>query len=157
LPATVRNAAPERASFSRSRSPDVRRHRRPDDSARSRKSEDSPSTRPAPLTPHSPRGGDARPCDLRVRDSFPMAFHPSKLFPQHQPYPVTPVSRVHQRPLPSRRSPARYRPVHPPPKRTPNSLILRPVIDLKALLQCRVRCTHVALPLRQCPMLPWAS
>lgn len=65
----------------------------------------------------SPKGSEPRPCDLRVRDPFPMAFHPSKLFPQHQPYPVTPVSRVHQRPLPSRRFPARHLPVHLPPKR----------------------------------------
>jgi len=65
----------------------------------------------------SSKGSDSRPCDLRVRNPSPMAFHPSKLFPQHQPHLVTPVSRVHQRPLPSRRFPARHLPVHLPPKR----------------------------------------
>jgi len=76
-----------------------------------------PESCPAFMSPGDlsiPKDFPADPCDHTGDFHSLWRLYPSKLFPRHQPYPVTAVSRVHRRPLPPRRSHSRLPiPAHP--------------------------------------------
>jgi len=70
-------------------------------------STDQPESCPAVMSPGAfpiPKDVSDDPCDHAGDFHSLWCSHPSKLSPQHQPYPVTAVSCVHRRPLPPRRS-----------------------------------------------------